>query len=100
MAYAYDITITSTHTSTSAAKKYIQPYLHKVFAWTKLINLTLNPDKTTSTLFTADPADWTLKTQRTTELLHSVVCLAFFWIKFLLKCKLLSPTSIFADNYR
>ena len=31
MAYADDITITSTHTSTSAAKKYIQPYLHKVF---------------------------------------------------------------------
>ena len=28
MAYADDITITSTHTSTSAAKKYIQPYLH------------------------------------------------------------------------
>ena len=25
-----DITITFTHTSTSAAKKYIQPYLHKV----------------------------------------------------------------------
>ena len=33
MAYADDIT--STYTSTSAAKKYIQPYLHKVFAWTK-----------------------------------------------------------------
>ena len=32
MAYADDITITSTHTSTGAAKKYIQPYLHKVFA--------------------------------------------------------------------
>ena len=31
MAYADDITITSTRTSTSAAKKYIQPYLHKVF---------------------------------------------------------------------
>ena len=35
MAYADDITITSTPTSTSAAKKYIQPYLHKVFDWTK-----------------------------------------------------------------
>ena len=32
MVYAGDITITSTHTSTSAAKKYIQSYLHKVFA--------------------------------------------------------------------
>ena len=49
MAYANDITITSTHTSTSAAKKYIQPYLHKVYAWTKQNNLTLNPDKTTCT---------------------------------------------------
>ena len=35
MAYADDITITSTHRSMSAAKKYIQPYLHTVFAWTK-----------------------------------------------------------------
>ena len=40
-------------------KKYIQPYLHKVFAWTKQNNFTLNPDKTTCTLFTADPAVFT-----------------------------------------
>ena len=59
MAYADDITITSTHTSTSAAKKYIQPYLHKVFAWTKQNNLLLNPDKITCTLFTPDPAEYT-----------------------------------------
>ena len=59
MAYAYDITITSTHTSTSVAKKYIQPYLHNVFAWTKQNNLLLNPDKTTCTLFTPDPAEYT-----------------------------------------
>ena len=58
-AYADDITITSTHTSTSAAKKYIQPYLHKVFAWTKQNNLLLNTDKTTCTLFTPDPAEYT-----------------------------------------
>ena len=38
MVYADDIIITSTHTSTSAAKKYIQPYLH--FAWTEQNNLT------------------------------------------------------------
>ena len=59
MAYADDIIITSTHTSTSAAKKYIQSYLHKVFAWTKQNNLLLNPDKTTYTLFTPDPAEYT-----------------------------------------
>ena len=59
MAYANDITITSTHTSTIAAKKYIQPYIHKVFAWTKQNNLLLNPDKITCTLFTPDPAEYT-----------------------------------------
>ena len=59
MAYADDITITSTHTSTSAAKKYIQPYIQKVFAWTKQNNLILNPDKTTCTLFTPDSAEYT-----------------------------------------
>ena len=59
MAYADDITITATHTSMSAAKKYIQPYLHKVFAWTKQNNLLLNPDKTTCTRFTPDPAEYT-----------------------------------------
>ena len=57
MAYADDITITSTHTSTRVAKKYIKPYLHKVFAWTKQNNLTLNPDKTACTLFTSDTSD-------------------------------------------
>ena len=61
MVNADGITITSTHTSTSAAEKYIQPYLHKVFAWTKQINSILNPDKTTCTLFIPDPADYTSK---------------------------------------
>ena len=55
MAYADDITITST----SAAKKYIQPYLQKVFVWTKQNNLILNSDRTTCTLFTPDPAEYT-----------------------------------------
>ena len=40
MTYADDIIITSTHTSTVAAKKYIQPYLHQVFVWTNHNNLT------------------------------------------------------------
>ena len=58
MVCTYDIPITSTHTSTSAAQKYIQPYLYKVFAWTKTNNLTLNPDKTTCTPFTPNPAEY------------------------------------------
>ena len=57
MAYTDEITIT--HTSTIAAKKYIQTYLHKVFAWTKQNNLILNSDKTTWTLFTRDLAEYT-----------------------------------------
>ena len=64
MAYAHDITIISLHTSTSAAKKFIKPYLHKKIAWTKQKNPTLNPDKTTCNLFTPDPAEyksWTSK---------------------------------------
>ena len=59
MAFAHDITITSTHTNTSAAKKYIQPYLHKGFAWSKQNKIILNLDKTTCTLFTPDPAEYT-----------------------------------------
>ena len=42
----------------SAARKYIQPYLHKVYDWTQHNNLTINPDKTTCTLFTPDPAEY------------------------------------------
>ena len=65
--FTHTHTPTHTHTHiyiyiyiyTSAAKKYIQPYLHKVFAWTKQNNLLLNPDKTTCTLFTPDPAEYT-----------------------------------------
>ena len=46
------------YTSMSAARKYIQPYLHKVYDWTQHINLIMNPDKTASTLFTPDPAKY------------------------------------------
>ena len=58
MLYADNITITSTHTSMSAAIKYIQPYLHKVYAWTQHNNLIINPDKTTCILFIPDPAEY------------------------------------------
>ena len=58
MLYADDITITSTHTSMSAARKYKQPYIHKVYDWAQHNNLIINPDKTTCTLFTPDPAEY------------------------------------------
>ena len=54
MAYAGAITITSTHTSTSADKKYKQPYINTVFTWTKQKNLALNPDKTICTPYPAE----------------------------------------------
>ena len=56
MLYTDDITITSTHNSMNAARKYIQPYLPKVDDWTQHNNLISNPDKITCTLFTPDPA--------------------------------------------
>ena len=46
------------HRTTSVAKKYIHPYLHKDFTWTKQNNLTLDPNKTTCTRFTPEPADY------------------------------------------
>ena len=72
MFYADAITITSTHTSTSAARKYIQPYQHTVFDWTKYNNLTLNPDKTTCTMFTPDPTEYksNLDLKKTTVQTH------------------------------
>ena len=58
---AYADAITSTHRNMSTAKKYIQPYLHKVFSWIKQNNIILNPDKTICTLFTPNPAEYTSK---------------------------------------
>ena len=54
------------HTRMSAAKKYIQPYIHTFLSGQKKQshtksrqnNLTLNPDKTTCTMFTLDPVEY------------------------------------------
>ena len=54
----YADNITSTRTYTSAANKYIQPYLHNVFAWTKQNNLTLNADETTCIRLTPHAAEY------------------------------------------
>ena len=59
MTYANGMTITSTQTSMSAAKKYIQPYLHPFLACTKHNNFILDKNKTTCTLFTPAPAECT-----------------------------------------
>ena len=58
MSYADDITIISSHTNTCTVKKYIKPYIYKVFALTKKNNVIRNPNKTTCTLFTSDPVEY------------------------------------------
>ena len=56
--YADDITITSTDTNKHIAQAKLQPYLQEIASWTQKNQLHLNPDKTTSTLFTPDPAEY------------------------------------------
>ena len=56
--YTDDITITSTHNDINIARANIQSYLHDIHTWTQTNNRTLNPDKTTCTLFTPDPAEY------------------------------------------
>ena len=48
------------HLHTQARVQPINAYNHTyiIFAWTKQNNITLNPDKTTCTLFTPDPAEY------------------------------------------
>ena len=56
--YADDITITSTQNDIIIAKANILSYLHEIHTWTQTNNLILNPDKTTCTLFTPDPVEY------------------------------------------
>ena len=56
--YADDITITASHTKHRKAQQLIQPYFHKIYKWATINNLHINIDKTTTTLFTSDPAEY------------------------------------------
>ena len=56
--YADDITILSTHISTATAQTQVQQYLEEVHSWTQRNQLSLNASKTTTTLFTPDPAQY------------------------------------------
>ena len=57
-AYADDITITASHTKHRNAQQLIKPYLHKIYEWATTNNLHINTDKTTTTLFTPEPAEY------------------------------------------
>ena len=39
-------------------QQLIQPYLHKIYEWATTNNLLINTDKTTTTLFTPEPAEY------------------------------------------
>ena len=59
--YADDITITATHPKQQIAQQQIQTYLNDIVQWTKNNKLILNTNKTQTTLFTPDPAEYSLK---------------------------------------
>jgi hypothetical protein len=56
--YADDITTQSTHTNIETAQTNLQPYLNDIFNWTQENELKINPDKSTSTLFTPTQAEY------------------------------------------
>ena len=58
--YADDITIMSSHRHPQTAQNQVQPYLDQIHDWTTNNQLTLNPNKTMTTLFTPDPAEYSL----------------------------------------
>ena len=79
--YADDITILSSHSKVDTAQLQVQNYLEEINDWTTTNQLTLNPDKTTTTLFSPDPAEYsktlsltignqTLPTVRETKILN------------------------------
>ena len=53
-----DITILSIHTHQHTAHQQVQPYLEQIHTWTQANQLKLNANKTTTTLFTPDPAQY------------------------------------------
>ena len=58
ISYADDITILASHHNYKIAERVIQPYLEIIHSWTIENNLKLNASKSTATLFTPDPAEY------------------------------------------
>ena len=52
--YADDINTLTSHPKIDTAENTLQPYLNQIYNWTIENDLQLNPDKSTSTLFTPD----------------------------------------------
>ena len=65
------------HLHTQAQVQQRNTYNHtyiKFFSWTKQNNLTLNPDKTTCTLFTPDPTEY--KSNLDLDINNTALCMA------------------------
>jgi len=56
--YADDITVLSTHISPATAQSQVQQYLEDIHTWTQRNQLSLTASKTTTTLFTPDPEQY------------------------------------------
>ena len=56
--YADDITISASHPNYRTAETILQPYLNSITNWATHNNLILNTNKTQTTLFTPDPAEY------------------------------------------
>ena len=56
--YTDDTTIIASHTKHHKAQQIILLYIRKIYEWAIINNLHINTDKTTTTLFTQDPAEY------------------------------------------
>jgi hypothetical protein len=56
--YADDMNTLTSHRHIATAQTQLQPYLDQISRWTTDNNLLLNPDKSSATLFTPDPAEY------------------------------------------
>jgi hypothetical protein len=59
--YADDVNTLSSHNKYTTAEQNLQPYLNELYEWTQIIDLKLNPTKSTATLFTTDPSEFNTK---------------------------------------
>src|SRR6476469_1742606 len=56
--YADDMNPATSRHNYLKAQETLQPYLEEIYSWTIGNDLILNPDKSTATLFTPDPAEY------------------------------------------
>ena len=65
--YADDMTAYSSDAKYKKAEERLQPYLDELSQWTKDNDLKLNPTKTQTTLFTPDPAEYSVNLNLTID---------------------------------